>query len=298
MGNADVVIRTLETWEDMEGVEELQKAVWGDDPSYIMHRHMLVSIARNGGLVLGAFDGERLVGCAMAFLGADMPDEKRPAMANLKLYSKRTAVLEAYHNMGIGYRLKLAQRDFAIQRGIRLITWTFDPLLSRNAHFNIRKLGVTVSHYFQDYYGTESKALTLAGSSDRFQADWWLTSRRVQERIKGSRGPLTLAQYLGGGVRLLNPTSVTADGLPAPSDQFIEPPSALGLVEIPPDFPRIVQADPALARSWREHSRAVFGAVLSAGYILTDFVHESFEGRERSFYVCSHEGSLRRFSRN
>ncbi|MBN1963944.1 MAG: hypothetical protein JW910_04825, partial [Anaerolineae bacterium] len=138
-----VEIRRLVTWDDMIPFEALQRAVWGDDPAMLVPQHMLASIARSGGLVLGAYAGDQLVGGVISFLGTDMGDGTRPAMANLKLYSKRTAVLEAYRDHGIGYRLKMAQRMFALERGIRLITWTFDPLLSRNAHVNVRKLGAT-----------------------------------------------------------------------------------------------------------------------------------------------------------
>jgi predicted GNAT superfamily acetyltransferase len=248
--------------------------------------------------VLGAFADGRPVGCLISFLGAAAEDENRPAMANLKLYSKRLAVLEAYRDRGIGYQLKLAQRDFAMRRGIRLVTWTFDPLLSRNAHMNIRKLGAVVSRYYVDFYGTDSESLTLGGSSDRLEAEWWLTSHRVEERLKGSRSALTLDQYLLGGVRILNPSTLSARALPVPSDEFIQPPSALGLLEIPPEYDRLVEADPVLAQEWREHTRQVFTAALHAGYILTDFVYEPYQGRQRGFYVCSHEGSLRRFSQN
>ncbi len=296
MGN--IVIRPLESWEELAEAEAIQREAWGDDPRYLMHQHMLVSIARNGGVVLGAFDGSRMVGLAVGFLGADDTDLKRPAMANLKLFSKRVVVLEAYQGQGVGYRLKLAQRDFAMQRGIRLITWTFDPLLSRNAHMNIRKLGAVAAHYYVDFYGPDAGPLALAGASDRFQVDWWLTSARVVRRLEGSRNDLTLAQYLSGGARILNPSTLISADLPAPSEDFIQPTGALGLVEIPSDYQRIVKADPGLARAWREHSRAIFTAIMGDRYIVTDFLHETHEGRQRSFYVCSHEGALSQFSRN
>ncbi len=280
----------------MADIEAVQRAVWGQNPDYLVPRHMLVSISQNGGLVLCAYLDDEPVGCLISFLGADVEDESRPAMANLKLFSKRLAVLPAYREQGIGYRLKIAQRDFAMKRGIRLVTWTFDPLMSRNAHFNVRKLGVVVDRYIVDHYGTESGFLAAGGSSDRFHAEWWLTSSRVEERLNGSRGPLTLEQYLEGGVRILNPTALSQQALPKPSEDFIQPPTALGLLEIPPNFDRIIRADAGLTRAWREHARLVFTAVLDAGYIITDFVYAPHEGRQRSLYVCSHEGSLRQFN--
>lgn len=287
----DIVIRPLESWEELGDVEALQRAVWGEDPTNIMYRHMLVSIARNGGLILGAYDGKTLIGCSIGFLGTDVADRDRPAMANLKLYSKRMGVLPAYRDRGVGFQLKLAQRDFARQCGIRLITWTFDPLLSRNAYLNVRKLGVTASRFYQDYYGTESEALTLAGSSDRLQADWWITSRRVEERLEGGRGALSLAQYLSAETTILNPTVPGARGVPLPADSMIKPGGLLALVEIPSDYEQIVRSDPGLAHAWRAHSREVLPEVFNRGYVITDFLYEAYEGRQRSFYVLSHDGS-------
>lgn len=293
-----IEIRLLETWDEMANVEQVQRAVWGDEERNIVHQHMLVSIARNGGQILGAFDAGRLVGCSIGFLGTDVSDATRPAMANLKLFSKRVGVLEAYRDRGVGYQLKLAQRDFAQQRGIRLITWTFDPLLSRNAYFNMRKLGAVASVYYHDYYGTESPSLTLAGSSDRLQADWWITSRRVERRLKGEREGLTLEQYLGAETAILNPTTAATDGTPWPGERFVEPRSMLALVEIPSDYQRIVQSDLALAQAWREHSREVFARVLGEDYVVTDFLHETYQGRQRSFYLLSHGGGIGPLSSN
>lgn len=293
---SEVVICSLSRWQEMADVEAIQQAVWGQDPQYIVHAHMLLSIAQNGGLVLCAYVDEIPAGCLISFLGADVEDANRPAMANLKLFSKRLAVLHAYRKQGIGYLLKLAQRDFAMKRGIRLITWTFDPLMSRNAHLNVRKLGVIVNNYIIDHYGSEVSALAPGGSSDRFHAEWWLTSSRVEERLNGSRGPLSLEQYLEGGVRILNPTTLSSQVLPQPSEDFIQPPSAMGLVEIPTNFEHILKADEGLARAWREHSRLIFTSVMKAGYIITDYVYAPHQGRQRGLYVCSHEGSLKQFN--
>ena len=120
----------------------------------------------------------------------------------------------------------------------------------------------------------------------------------MEERLFGKRQPLSLDQYVSGGTRILNPTRLNAKALPIPNEQFIMPPSALGMIEIPADFERLVRKDLDLARAWREHIRAVLLGVLEGGYILTDFVYEPYEGRQRGFYVCSHEGTLRRFNQN
>ncbi|GAB4570196.1 MAG: hypothetical protein Kow0077_03850 [Anaerolineae bacterium] len=287
-------IRALNSWQELEALYDVQRQIWPDNLQFAIQPPLLNTIRLNGGLVLGAFDGERLVGGAVALLGADSSDSSRPAMANLKLTSERIFVLPEYQNQGIGTHLKLAQYQFAAQRGIRLMTWYLDPLSGAYAHITMRKLGAVVSRYLPDLYPDQ----VVEGSGDRFQADWWLTSGRALERLKKKgRSPLSLAQYLDGGTRILNPTVLDDRALPKPSDSFIQPPSALGLIEVPARIDRIEAADAGLLRAWQEHTRAIFGAVLSQGFVLTDYVHEIFKGRPRSFYVCSHEGALRNIDR-
>ncbi len=291
--SGNMLIRALDTWQEMVDLEAVQRDMMEADPGHVISASMLVSIAHNGGLVLGAFDGNGLVGGSVSFLGAASDDEDRPAMANLKLFSKLTIVRESHRGKGFGLHLKLAQFEFAKKRGIRLVTWTFDPLDSISAHIGIRKLGVIVSKYHHDLFGQASE--DMAGTTDRFHADWWLTSWRVGERLSGKRGALSLAQYVDAGTRILNPTTLNDKALPEPSEDFILPPGALGLIEIPSNFARIGAADSGLGREWRRHMRALFSTVLSSGFVITDFVHELYQGRQRSFYVCSHEGALRTF---
>jgi predicted GNAT superfamily acetyltransferase len=295
-------IRALRLWHEFDDFLAVQQDVLADAPQHLINQSTLVSLAQHGGQVIGAYDGEALVGGAVSFLGAAANNENRPAMANLKLQSELVFVREDYRNKGVAFDLKAAQYDFAHKRGIRLISWLFDPLNSMQAYLGLRKLGAIASRYVVDYYGSDLGAQPQPGSTDRFQADWWLTSWRVDQRLRGSRGALGLDQYFDGGTRILNPTSLTKNSLPEPSETFIQPPGALGLIEIPPNFERIQRGDPTLASAWREHVRTVFDTILGAGFVLTDFVREPYKGRQRSFYVCSHEGALRqidqRFNQN
>ena len=297
MTENNIEIRALNGWEDVERLQALQQELWPDAPEHVIHAPLLVSIAMNGGSILGAFDGDRLVGGAIALLGAASLDENRPAMANLKLTSERVMVAPDYRNQGIGYHLKLAQYQFAAKRSIRLMTWMFDPLLGSYAHISLRKLGAIVSHFHANaapYANGGSH-----GNPDRFQVEWWLTSGRAVQRLqKRDRSPLTLDQYLDGGTRILNPTTLNDRALPVPSESVIQPQSALGLIEIPARAEQISRIDAGLAQDWQAHTRAVFGTVLSQGFVITDFVHETYKGRPRSFYVCSHEGALRKMDRN
>ncbi len=285
-------IKALRDLSEMRAAVDLQRGFWGDDIESVVPAHVLFSFANHGGHVLSAFDGERMVGVLIGFLGTSEENRSRPAMANLQIVSKRMVVLPEYRNRGVGYRLKLAQRDQAIAQGIRLITWTFDPLLAPNAQLNVRKLGVTCSTYFEDYYGTNAESgLTTLGSSDRLLAEWWVTNRRVEERIKGKRTDLTLRHYMQASTPIINQTSMTDDGLLVPPENISIPVGAFALAEIPLNYAALAESNPTLGQLWRARSRELFKRMMDeSGYVITDFLRESYEGRERAFYLLSYNG--------
>ncbi len=287
-----LTIRLLLGLGEMHAAVDLQRLHWGDDVESVIPAHMLFSLAGHGGHVLAAFDGARMVGVLIGFIGTGAGDVARPAMANLQIVSKRMVIHPEYRGQGIGYRLKLAQRDRAMAQGIRLVEWTFDPLLAPNAHLNIRKLGAVCTRYLENYYGTEGAGgLAALGASDRLLVEWWVTHRRVEERLTGKRGLLRLAQYLSAETPLLNPTDVRADGLPVPAPAPTQSGQrAMALIEIPADYTAMMRAEPALAVRWREHSRRVFTGAFARGFMVTDFLHENVDGRERAFYLMSYDG--------
>jgi predicted GNAT superfamily acetyltransferase len=293
-------IRPLRSLDELRPVVELQRVYWGDDLESVIPAHMLFSIANHGGHVLAAFDGDRPIGVLVGFLGTNMEDSRRPAMANLQFVSKRMVVLPEYRGQGIGYRLKLAQRDLAIAAGVRLVVWTFEPLLAANAHLNIRKLGAICNAYTEDYYGTSNEGgLVKLGMSDRLMVEWWVTNRRVDERISGSRSDLTLNHYLEAETLILNPSTLSADGVLLPAENVNMPAGSLGLVEIPTRYTAIEAGNEMLARAWRLHIRQLFKQAFTRGYIVTDFLTETYEGRERSFYLISYSGpQVEAFSMN
>jgi predicted GNAT superfamily acetyltransferase len=290
MGSIEV--RPLLALEEMRAMVALQNAFWGDEAESIVPAHMLFSLANHGGHVLAAFDDDKPVGMLVGFIGTDSAETERPALANLQMVSKRMVVLPPYRSAGIGARLKQAQRELAVKQGIRLVTWTFDPVMALNAYLNLRKLGAIGTRYYQDYYGSvEGSGLALLGTSDRLYVEWWVTSRRVEERVSGSRGGLSLENYLSANTPLLNPSQADGKGLPLPSEgppRFGE--SALALLEIPSDFRGLMAQDVELARHWRGHARAMFVQAFARGFVATDFVRADHEGRDRAFYVLSFNG--------
>lgn len=282
------VIRPLYSYAEFLQAVKLQADYWGDDLEAVVPAHMMDSLVAYGGHVLAAFVEDRMVGVLIGFLGTNTEESHRPAMANLLIASKRMVVLPEYRAHGIGAKLKWAQRDLAIRQGIRLVTWTFDPILSLNAYLNLRKLGVIGSKFIEDRYGTEG-FYSMLGSSDRLVADWWVTSRRVEERANGSRADLTLQQYLDANIAIVNPTTVDANGNPLPQVAAGALTTSLALLEIPAAFNKLASTDVDLARRWRRHVREMFRWLYPIGYLATDFVYQEFEGRKRAFYVLSRD---------
>lgn len=287
MADEQFTIRPLKTFSEMYEAVELQRVFWGNDAESVVPAQMLYTIYESGGHVLAAFDGTKMVGVLIGLIGTDIAIEDRPAMANLLIASKRMVVLPEYRSGGIGYRLKLAQREAAIRQSIRLVTWTFDPLKSPNAHLNLRKLGGIIREYKINAYGTDDRnGLSQFGWSDRIRVQWWVTHRRVEERLKGTRADLGLAHYLDAAAPILNPSGM-ADGVAVPSDILNPVNGAFALVEIPLDYDRIAKAEPGIAQGWQQHVRAVMQPLFDRDYFISDFLRGTVEGRERAFYVFS-----------
>lgn len=286
-------IRTLDSVEDVHAVEKLQREVWPGSETDVVPGHLLLTIEHNGGLLLGAFVDEKLVGFVLGFLGVDTASPDRVAMARLKHSSHMLGVHPDYRDRGIGVALKLAQRRQLLAQGVRLATWTYDPLQSRNAHLNIRRLGALCRRYIPNAYGEMRDDLNQGLPSDRFEVEWWVTSSRVETRVERTRPPLDLANFLAAGAEKVNPASLDEQDLPRPSETPASLDGNLLLVEIPPDFDRIKQQDIDLAYAWRQHTRDIFQSAFEAGYIVTDFVHLAGERVPRSYYLLSHgEGTL------
>ena len=177
MRNEVVTIRPCRTIEEFEQMVELEIQVWGFVERDVVPSQMYVVASRVGGQVLGAFVREKMAGFVLAYPGIR---DGRPY-----LHSHMAAVLPEFRDLGIGRRLKLAQREDALARGIPLIEWTFDPLQTKNAHFNISRLGATARRYLTDFYGSTSSPLHAGLPTDRLVAEWHLESERVISLLDG-----------------------------------------------------------------------------------------------------------------
>ena len=285
-----IVIRDLSSQEEYAAAENLQRVTWGMSDLDIIPGHALHARQHRGAALLGAFDGEQLVGFVFGILAThDIPGRIDPvAAARLKMYSVIAGVLPAYQAQDVGYRLKMAQRDFCLRIGVRLVTWTYDPLESLNARFNIGKLGAVCRHYLRHFHGDMS-GRNAGLQTDRFDVEWWVTSHRAEARAARKWHPLRLGALLAGGALLVNEATFNAAGLPVPPLNTVSRPGNLMLVEIPADFQAVKAADLDLARRWRAHTRAIFEGLFDGGFLVTDFVaHEDEAGRQRSYYLLTH----------
>jgi len=283
---AAITIRSLESHRDFADLEDLQRLIWPGNDLTVIPSHFLISAAQNGALALGAFDADRLVGFAFGILGTDGRESNRPAMARLKCYSHQLGVHPEYRSHGVGRQLKLVQRQWALDLGIRLITWTYDPLESRNAYLNISLLGCVCQTYKADYYGEAEDGLNWGLPTDRFVVDWWITSNRVQQRIERARPALGEAQLLLTGAARINPVTRNEAGWVVPPPHWGWPEGALAMVEIPSDFQTLKKQDLALASHWRRHTREVFQGLFAEGWLVTDFIYERGD-HPRSLYLLT-----------
>lgn len=250
-----IVIRDISTISEMREVEELQRQVWGVDELEVFPALALIPMREVGAVLIGAFDGERMIGFVFGFPGR----EHRQAI----LHSDMLAVRPEYRSTGLGYQLKLAQREKALALDLDTITWTFDPLQSRNAHLNFGKLGVVANRYCVNYYGETTSFLHQAGT-DRLWVTWLLNSGRVRDRIGGTK-----AARLSSGNEM---TVLSCAQSGEPVSVSVEASLANTFaIEIPDDINRVLKENAALASRWREASRGAFTKLINAGFQVTEF---------------------------
>ena len=263
-----IQIRPIYKLVELKAVEELQREIWGCSDLEVLPSLALIPLLDIGGVLIGAYDGETLIGFVLGFPGFEAG---KPI-----LHSDMLAVKPAYRSEGLGCKLKLAQREVALAKGIEKITWTFDPLQSANAHLNFGKLGVIADRYKVNYYGETSSSLHRAGT-DRLWVSWLLKSERVRNRINGESLPSFVSAAHWNLLKV-------GEGLEPVSRSLDERNSSL-TIEIPSDINGIMKADIKLAMRWREATRAAFTLALAANYFVEDFSRTAREGDRVGVYM-------------
>lgn len=272
-------IRLLETLDEFRACQVVQKTTWDMPDLLVIPYTQLITMQQNGGSVLGAFDGDRLVGYVCGFLG-------RQGDGPIYLYSQRMGVLPNYQGQGIGERLKWAQREWALAQQIDRIVWTFDPLEPANARLNIAKLGGIARRFKRDIYGEHDTSLHAGQPTDRLVVDWELVSQRVLDRLGGRDRPPSWEAPLS-----------TEQGLPAnrvwwddrewphPATLDLLPDSPRLQLHVPADWQALRHADPDLAAEWRAQTRMALESCLAGGYAVMGYAAQAIAGRRCNVYL-------------
>jgi predicted GNAT superfamily acetyltransferase len=268
---AGATVRDITDLDELDDVVRLYATIWGRGANPPVTIELLRAFTKAGNYVSGAFDGDRLLGACVGFFGAPAEDS---------LHSHIAGVATAAHGRSIGFALKLHQRSWALQRGISEVVWTFDPLVSRNAYFNLVKLGARPAEYLQNFYGPMLDNINGDDDSDRLLVRWRL------------RDPRVVAACSGAGVRAVAADEVEAGAVVAlgrsPAGHPVlgdgsERRARTALVAVPPDIQTMRVDDPATARDWRVAVRQVLTGLLREGAVVSGF--------DRSgWYVVSRPG--------
>lgn len=276
-------IRPINTPEELFVVVELQRVVWPGPDIEFVPAHLLLTAAHNGGLVAGAWVGEQLVGFVFGFLGF----HERGGTRSYKHCSHMLGVHPDWRDAGVGFALKRFQRAQVLRQGIDHITWTYDPLLARNAHLNIGKLGAVCNTYLVNLYGDLADGLNAGLPTDRLQVDWWINTPWVAEHMSGDPAPRPgLAAHLAAGAFALNPPDASGRLVPPTAPAAATSLPAAVLLDLPADFHALKAADPELALRWRLGVREAFQALFARDYVISDFVAQPGPD-PRAAYVLS-----------
>jgi len=258
-------IRPLTHDDELEQCVRLQREVWGDDFRELVPPAVLLVAQKVGGVALGAFGpaGE-LLGFVFGITGLR---DGRPAH-----WSHMLAVRSDLRDRGVGRRLKEAQRTHLRALGVGMVYWTFDPLVSRNAHLNVHRLGASVIEYVRDMYGRESTSpTTTVIGTDRFLVGWDIREARSTPRVAWGASIPALTLGLDAAVELPDVPEL--------------------LIEIPLDIQEVKARDPDRARAWRRMTRAAFEHYLGRGYHVADFLRGAQGKRGR--YLLRREAAPR-----
>lgn len=263
-----VVLRELATWAEYRECLALQKEVWGEGFTGCVPPALLMVCQRVGGVTAGAFGADgRLLGFVFGLTGVE---DGRPVH-----WSDRLAVRPEARDLGLGLRLKLYQRDLLLRRGIETCYWTYDPLIARNAHLNLNRLGAEVLEYARDLYGTDNGSDLHSGlGTDRLVVVWRLRSERVIRVLAGDldetdferwrEAPVVNARAVGDGARPYHGELPEVEAV---------------RIEVPVDLVALMALDRATAAHWRATTRRAFLAYLHAGYRVCGLVRDPASGR-------------------
>lgn len=265
--NAGVTIRELSSLEDVLLASSLFDEVWEVDGESLLPVNLARAIGHAEGYFAGAFTGRQIVGAVLGFVGF---------RDGIHLHSHVLAVLSSAERGGIGFALKQHQRAWALDHGLDPINWTFDPLVRRNAYFNLCKLGAEIVDYHIDFYGQMTDGVNAGDESDRALVRWDLTSDRAVASSQSHSSEPDIEALVQAGAE----TALDEDQEGAP--RITDAQGSVLLCRIPTDIVAVRRTDPKLALSWRGALRDSFGGALSDGYVATGISKSGWYVLERT----------------
>lgn len=264
---AEVTVRALDSFAEYQACVALQTEIWGPGQGETVPVSLLRAAAHVGGIVAGAFTpaGE-LVGFVFGITGL--------RHGTVVHWSHALGVLEAARNAGIGRRLKEYQRAELARRGIGTMCWTFDPLVAKNAHLNLNRLGARVVEYVRDMYGTTSSPLHHGLATDRLLVEWPTSGEARRRESHAARAAATGRAPLLSRAPRIGDVSFSTDSAERPPVLWIE---------VPEDIQATAARDPAAAAAWQAATRRHFEWTLGHDYVVTALHRDTAHGR--AFYV-------------
>jgi predicted GNAT superfamily acetyltransferase len=254
---AGVSIREIADIGGFEAVCRLFDEIWRPDPQNPpVTAELLRALTKADNYLAGAFDGDELVGACVGFFGPP---------ADSTMHSHIAGVAASVMRRHVGFALKTHQRAWAMRRGVATISWTYDPLVSRNAYFNLVKLGATPAEYLTNFYGGMNDGINGSDDSDRLLVSWELASPAVAAACAGTTSPRDVAAELAGGAVI---------GLGRSTEGHPVPGTLAGdtvLVAVPTDIETLRPADPGRAKEWRAAVREALTALMAGGWRVVGF---------------------------
>jgi len=255
-----MIYRDLTTQQEFGAVVDLERRIWGPGYDDVVPAPILTVTNKRGGILIGAFDGARMVGFVYSIPG--LQDGK--AMQ----WSHMLGVVDDVRGAGVGRELKLRQRERALAMGLDLIEWTFDPMQALNAHLNFARLGVVADEYEENVYGDSQSPLHRGNPTDRLIAQWNIRGPEVERRI--GAGLVSIGTHQLADVPHVNRAKPSGELHECETlDLAIEAPRVQ--IEIPTGFTGILSRAPDLALTWRMSTRLMFRTYFSRGYRAVDF---------------------------
>jgi predicted GNAT superfamily acetyltransferase len=268
-----ITYRDLTTLEEFAAVVQLERDIWGPAYDDVVPVPILAVSVHSGGILIGAFDGDRMIGFVYSLPGIK---DGKPTQ-----WSHMAGVLPEYRSAGLGFQLKLLQRERALGAGLDLVQWTYDPLQAMNAHLNFAKLGVVCDEYAVNIYGVSASPLHGGNPTDRFVADWWIRKPHVERRIDSPGLPKGGTREGGSPAIVMRDQSVAeakAVNRAVPAGEWFECENVdlsldarRLLVEIPTGFTEMLSRAPELALAWRIATREIFTTYFGRGYRAVEF---------------------------